>query len=126
MLVHTHAFVCFGYSYAINLLDIIAFDNIFSNHNAYFILVFKVLEGRQYRLQHPWVGIVNRSQADINKNVDMMAARRKEREYFQTSPEYGHLSHKMGAEYLAKLLSKVILYLNYLNLVFVFLLDNLC
>ncbi|GMN38425.1 hypothetical protein TIFTF001_007653 [Ficus carica] len=65
-----------------------------------------VLEGRSYRLQHPWVGIVNRSQADINKNVDMMAARRKEREYFQTSPEYGHLAHKMGAEYLAKLLSK--------------------
>lgn len=65
-----------------------------------------VLEGRSYRLQHPWVGVVNRSQADINKNTDMMAARRKEREYFQTSPEYGHLAHKMGAEYLAKLLSK--------------------
>ncbi|KAG5531034.1 hypothetical protein RHGRI_025851 [Rhododendron griersonianum] len=65
-----------------------------------------VLEGRSYRLQHPWVGIVNRSQADINKNVDMLAARRKEQEYFESSPEYGHLSHKMGAEYLAKLLSK--------------------
>ncbi|XLR16865.1 hypothetical protein S83_044803 [Arachis hypogaea] len=65
-----------------------------------------VLEGRQYRLQHPWVGIVNRSQADINRNVDMIAARRKEREYFETSPEYGHLAHKMGSEYLAKLLSQ--------------------
>ncbi|KAF3445326.1 hypothetical protein FNV43_RR10502 [Rhamnella rubrinervis] len=65
-----------------------------------------VLEGRSYRLQHPWVGIVNRSQADINKNVDMIVARRKEREYFATSPDYGHLSSKMGSEYLAKLLSK--------------------
>ncbi|XP_052205252.1 phragmoplastin DRP1C isoform X2 [Diospyros lotus] len=65
-----------------------------------------VLEGRQYRLQHPWVGIVNRSQADINKNVDMINARRKEQEYFESSPEYGHLAHKMGSEYLAKLLSK--------------------
>ncbi|GER54535.1 dynamin [Striga asiatica] len=65
-----------------------------------------VLEGRSYRLQHPWVGIVNRSQADINKNVDMIAARRKEREYFATSPDYGHLSSKMGSEYLAKLLSR--------------------
>uniref|UniRef100_A0A453H7X5 Dynamin-type G domain-containing protein n=1 Tax=Aegilops tauschii subsp. strangulata TaxID=200361 RepID=A0A453H7X5_AEGTS len=65
-----------------------------------------VLEGRSYRLQHPWVGIVNRSQADINKNVDMLAARRKEQEYFQSSPDYGHLAHKMGAEYLAKLLSQ--------------------
>ncbi|KAK1352731.1 Dynamin-related protein 1C [Heracleum sosnowskyi] len=66
----------------------------------------EVLEGRSYRLQHPWVGIVNRSQADINKNVDMIAARRKEQEYFESSPEYGHLAHKMGAEYLAKLLSQ--------------------
>ncbi|CAH9128750.1 unnamed protein product [Cuscuta epithymum] len=65
-----------------------------------------VLEGRSYRLQHPWVGIVNRSQADINKNVDMMYARRKEQEYFESSPEYGHLAHKMGSEYLAKLLSQ--------------------
>lgn len=67
----------------------------------------QVLEGRSYRLQHPWVGIVNRSQADINRNVDMIAARRKEQEYFESSPEYGHLAHKMGAEYLAKLLSEV-------------------
>lgn len=66
----------------------------------------EVLEGRAYRLQHPWVGIVNRSQAEINKNVDMIAARRKEREYFATSPDYAHLSSKMGSEYLAQLLSK--------------------
>ncbi|KAL6557330.1 Phragmoplastin drp1e [Orobanche minor] len=65
-----------------------------------------VLDGRAYRLQHPWVGVVNRSQADINKNVDMIAARRREREYFATSPDYGHLAGKMGSEYLAKLLSR--------------------
>ncbi|XP_073066026.1 phragmoplastin DRP1C [Primulina huaijiensis] len=65
-----------------------------------------VLEGKAYRLQHPWVGIVNRSQADINKNVNMNYARQKEREYFESSPEYGHLAHKMGSEYLAKLLSQ--------------------
>ncbi|KAL8198050.1 hypothetical protein R6Q57_024623 [Mikania cordata] len=66
----------------------------------------EVLEGRAYRLQHPWVGIVNRSQADINKNTDMIYARRREREYFATSPDYGHLANKMGSEYLAKLLSQ--------------------
>ena len=68
----------------------------------------KVIEGRSYRMQYPWVGIVNRSQADINKNVDMMVARRKEREYFETSPDYGHLANKMGSEYLAKMISKVL------------------
>ncbi|WOK94943.1 hypothetical protein Cni_G03648 [Canna indica] len=65
-----------------------------------------VLEGRSFRLQHPWVGVVNRSQADINKNVDMILSRRKEREYFATSPDYSHLASKMGSEYLAKLLSQ--------------------
>lgn len=67
----------------------------------------KVIEGRSYRLQQPWVGVVNRSQADINKNTDMIVARRKEREYFATSPDYGHLANRMGSEYLAKLLSQV-------------------
>ncbi|KAJ4805165.1 hypothetical protein LUZ62_017731 [Rhynchospora pubera] len=65
-----------------------------------------VLEGRAYRLLHPWVGIVNRSQADINRNVDMILARKKEREYFQYSPDYSHLASRMGSEYLAKLLSQ--------------------
>lgn len=78
-------------------------------------------------MQHPWVGIVNRSQADINKNVDMIVARKKEREYFETSPEYGHLAHRMGAEYLAKLLSEVfssiffhVIFLNVVGCVTVF------
>jgi replication fork clamp-binding protein CrfC len=65
-----------------------------------------ILEGRAYRLQHPWVGVVNRSQQDINKNVDMIAARRREREYFSSTPEYKHLAPRMGSEYLAKMLSK--------------------
>ncbi|GJU31888.1 dynamin-related protein 1E-like protein [Tanacetum coccineum] len=38
------------------------------------VMAMKVLEGIAYRLQHPWVGIVNRSQADINKNTGMMYA----------------------------------------------------
>ncbi|XP_058190195.1 phragmoplastin DRP1E-like [Rhododendron vialii] len=65
-----------------------------------------VLEGRSYRLQHPWVGIVNRSQADLNRNVDMLSARCREREFFATSLEYGHMASRMGSEYLAKLLSE--------------------
>ncbi|MFQ6626441.1 hypothetical protein Gotur_005302 [Gossypium turneri] len=65
-----------------------------------------ILEGKSYRLKFPWVGVVNRSQADINKNVDMIAARRREREYFASTPEYRHLAHRMGSEHLAKMLSK--------------------
>ena len=80
-------------------------------------LLFQVLEGRSYRLQRPWIGIVNRSQADINRNVDMLAARRKEREYFATSPDYSHLSSRMGSEYLGKMLSKVCLQIDFAELV---------
>ncbi|XP_027362014.1 dynamin-related protein 12A-like isoform X4 [Abrus precatorius] len=66
----------------------------------------EMLEGRAFRLKYPWVGVVNRSQADINKNVDMIAARHREREYFSSTPEYKHLAHRMGSEHLAKMLSK--------------------
>ncbi|KAE8694645.1 Dynamin-related protein 1E [Hibiscus syriacus] len=65
-----------------------------------------ILEGKSYRLKFPWVGVVNRSQADINKNVDMIAARRREREYFASTPEYRHLANRMGSEHLGKMLSK--------------------
>ncbi|PSS03940.1 Dynamin-related protein like [Actinidia chinensis var. chinensis] len=65
-----------------------------------------ILEGRAYKLQFPWIGVVNRSQADINKNTDMIAARRREREYFANTPEYKHLTQRMGSEHLGKMLSK--------------------
>ncbi|XP_077229646.1 dynamin-related protein 5A [Tasmannia lanceolata] len=65
-----------------------------------------ILEGKSYRLQYPWIGVVNRSQADINKSVDMIAARRREREYFASTPEYKHLAHRMGSEHLGKMMSK--------------------
>lgn len=73
------------------------------------IWFLQMLEGKAYRLQFPWIGVVNRSQADINKSVDMIAARRREREYFSSTPEYKHLAHRMGSEYLGKVLSKVCL-----------------
>eukprot|EP00249_Psilotum_nudum_P014912 c25064_g3_i1 orf=351-2180(+) len=65
-----------------------------------------ILEGRAYKLQHPWVGVVNRSQADINKQVDMIVSRRKEREYFTNSLDYRHFASRMGSEYLGHMLSK--------------------
>lgn len=39
----------------------------------------------------------------------MIAARRREREYFANSPEYKHLTTRMGSEHLGKMLSKVCL-----------------
>jgi len=64
-----------------------------------------ILEGKSYQLQFPWVGVVNRSQADINKSVDMISSRHSEKDYFNHSLEYKHLSHRMGSEHLGKMLS---------------------
>ncbi|KAL7121567.1 hypothetical protein ACP275_02G189700 [Erythranthe tilingii] len=66
----------------------------------------EILEGKAFKLQFPWIGVVNRSQQDINKNVDMIAARRRERDYFAQTPEYRHLVSRMGSEHLGKVLSK--------------------
>ncbi|XP_061357076.1 dynamin-related protein 12A isoform X2 [Gastrolobium bilobum] len=66
----------------------------------------EILEGKAYKLNYPWIGVVNRSQADINKNVDMIAARRRETEYFANTPEYRHLANRMGSVHLGKVLSK--------------------
>lgn len=70
-------------------------------------LSFQILEGKSYQLQFPWVGVVNRSQADINKSVDMISSRHSEKDYFNHSLEYKHLSHRMGSEHLGKMLSNV-------------------
>ena len=37
----------------------------------------------------------------------MIAARRREREYFANTSEYKHLTQRMGSEHLGKVLSKV-------------------
>ncbi|KAJ8511357.1 hypothetical protein OPV22_001791 [Ensete ventricosum] len=42
----------------------------------------------------------------LEELTDFSILGRKEKEYFATSPEYSHLSSKMGSEYLAKLLSR--------------------
>ncbi|KAH1204626.1 Dynamin-related protein 5A [Glycine max] len=66
----------------------------------------EILEGKSYKLSFPWIGVVNRSQADINKQVDMIAARKRETEYFSNTPEYRHLASRMGSVHPGKVLSK--------------------
>ncbi|CAH1445502.1 unnamed protein product [Lactuca virosa] len=66
-----------------------------------------MLEGKSYRVKFPWIGVVNQSQADINKSVEMIVSRRMEWEYFNIIPEYKHLACKMDSERLGKVLSKL-------------------
>ncbi|PWN54214.1 hypothetical protein IE53DRAFT_383239 [Violaceomyces palustris] len=68
-----------------------------------------ILTGRVYPLKLGFIGVVNRSQQDINGNVSMLVARRAEEEFFRTHPAYRNIAHRCGTKYLAKTLNQVLM-----------------
>ena len=67
-----------------------------------------VLMGRsRYKLKLGFIGVVNRCQADIMKNVTIKKALKLESAYFTSHPVYKTFAHKCGTEYLRKTLNKV-------------------
>lgn len=67
----------------------------------------EILTGRTYPLKLGFIGVVNRSQQDINLDLPMDEARRKEEEFFNTHPVYRNISHRCGTKFLAKTLNHV-------------------
>jgi dynamin 1-like protein len=68
-----------------------------------------ILTGRVYPLKLGFIGIVNRSQQDINVEKSMSAARDAETEFFRSHPAYRNIAHKNGTQYLAKALNQVLM-----------------
>ena len=68
-----------------------------------------VLTGRVYPLKLGFIGVVNRSQQDINSERTMADALAAETEFFAHHPAYRNLSHKQGTKYLAKTLNQVLM-----------------
>lgn len=66
-----------------------------------------ILAGRVYPLKLGFIGVVNRSQQDINDEKNMQDALEGETLYFKTHPAYRNISHKNGTKYLAKTLNQV-------------------
>lgn len=54
-----------------------------------------------------YVGVVNRSQKDIDGKKDITAALQAERKFFLSHPAYRHLADRMGTAYLQKVLNQV-------------------
>lgn len=54
-----------------------------------------------------YIGVVNRSQKDIDGKKDITAAMAAERKFFLTHPAYRHLADRMGTPYLQKILNQV-------------------
>ncbi|KAG6889761.1 hypothetical protein C0995_014688 [Termitomyces sp. Mi166 len=68
-----------------------------------------ILTGRVYPLKLGFIGVVNRSQQDINSEKSMADALESENEFFRSHPAYRNISHKNGTKYLAKTLNQVLM-----------------
>lgn len=66
-----------------------------------------ILTGRVYPLKLGFIGVVNRSQQDINVEKSMDDARESESEFFKNHPVYRNIAHKNGTKYLARTLNQV-------------------
>ncbi|EKE37163.1 hypothetical protein ENUP19_0285G0016 [Entamoeba nuttalli] len=68
-----------------------------------------VLMGRVYPLKLGYIGVVNRSQQDINNGVDVKTSLRHEKEFFENHPVYCSIAERMGTEYMVNRLNVLLL-----------------
>ncbi|XP_073717323.1 dynamin-1a isoform X2 [Misgurnus anguillicaudatus] len=65
-----------------------------------------ILENKLLPLRRGYIGVVNRSQKDIDGRKDINAAMAAERKFFLSHPSYRHLADRMGTPYLQKVLNQ--------------------
>ncbi|XP_037608621.1 dynamin-1a isoform X2 [Sebastes umbrosus] len=65
-----------------------------------------ILENKHLPLRRGYIGVVNRSQKDIDGRKDINAAMAAERKFFLSHPAYRHLADRMGTPYLQKMLNQ--------------------
>ncbi|CDW57121.1 Dynamin [Trichuris trichiura] len=66
----------------------------------------EILENRLLPLRRGYIGIVNRSQKDIDGKKDIRAALEAERRFFLSHPSYRHMADRMGTPFLQKVLNQ--------------------
>lgn len=65
-----------------------------------------ILENKLLPLRRGYVGVVNRSQRDIDGRKDINAALEAERRFFLSNPAYRAMADRMGTGYLQKVLNQ--------------------
>uniref|UniRef100_U5EZL6 Dynamin n=1 Tax=Corethrella appendiculata TaxID=1370023 RepID=U5EZL6_9DIPT len=65
-----------------------------------------VLENKLLPLRRGYIGVVNRSQKDIEGRKDIGAALAAERKFFLSHPSYRHIADRLGTPYLQKTLNQ--------------------
>lgn len=68
-----------------------------------------ILSGRVYPLKLGWIGVVNRSQHDIQGNKPMEEALKDEENFFKIHPAYRNIAVKCGTRFLAKTLNTTLM-----------------
>ncbi|KAI0526105.1 Dynamin central region-domain-containing protein [Xylaria bambusicola] len=68
-----------------------------------------ILSGRVYPLKLGFVGVVNRSQQDIQGNRPMEEALKAESEFFRHHPAYRNIAARCGTQFLAKTLNQTLM-----------------
>ncbi|KAK7790233.1 hypothetical protein R5R35_009343 [Gryllus longicercus] len=65
-----------------------------------------ILENKLLPLRRGYIGVVNRSQKDIEGRKDIKAALAAERKFFLSHPSYRHLADRLGTPYLQRVLNQ--------------------
>ncbi|XP_005931421.1 dynamin-2 isoform X3 [Haplochromis burtoni] len=65
-----------------------------------------ILENKLLPLRRGYIGVVNRSQKDIDGKKDIRAALAAERKFFLSHPAYRHIAERMGTPHLQKSLNQ--------------------
>uniref|UniRef100_A0A182J339 Dynamin n=1 Tax=Anopheles atroparvus TaxID=41427 RepID=A0A182J339_ANOAO len=65
-----------------------------------------ILENKLLPLRRGYIGVVNRSQKDIEGRKDIHAALAAERKFFLSHPSYRHMADRLGTPYLQKVLNQ--------------------
>ncbi|XP_049821522.1 dynamin isoform X3 [Aethina tumida] len=65
-----------------------------------------ILENKLLPLRRGYIGVVNRSQKDIEGRKDINAALAAERKFFISHPSYRHIADRLGTPYLQRVLNQ--------------------
>lgn len=68
----------------------------------------EVLEGHALPLKLGYIGVKNRSQAEINAGKSIRDGLESEEEYFRSHPEYSRIAGRMGTKHLTQVLSQLL------------------
>lgn len=68
-----------------------------------------ILSGRVYPLKLGFIGVVNRSQQDIQVNKSLAEALKAEAEFFRHHPAYRNMANRCGTQYLARTLNTTLM-----------------